>query len=322
MEALKRLIRKINEDIIIKSILLAVCLIFALVIFTQLLLGVITRHGERHIVPDFTDMSISKAKASSDDIDLVLEIVDSLYVPSKGKGVILDQYPKPGSFVKKGRRIFITTNSFTAKVVPMPYVTGFSLRQAKNKIVGSGFVIDKITYQKDLATNNVLKQTYKGKQVSSNNSITGEVGSGVELVVGLNPADAEPTVPLVVGLSLYDAKNKLWESGFNIGLIEYSSEVDDKEASNLKVVSQSIKGGFSAMYGRYIALTLTSDNKKVAESLESSAKELDKYIKEKEALEKLEKEANMSTSSESSATDEEIEAAFEAEFNKSLENQD
>ncbi|MFI3315808.1 MAG: PASTA domain-containing protein, partial [Rikenellaceae bacterium] len=172
----------LEENFVVRNVVLAVSIFVIAAILVFWSLNLFTRHGERLTVPNFSDMTIEQAIEASKEFDLEFMVIDSLHITKKPKGVILEQYPKPGNFVKKGRRIFITTNSFTPKMIPIPYVAGFSLRQAKNKIVGSGFVIDKITYKEDLATFNVLKQTYANKEITAGKEVMAEMGSGISLV--------------------------------------------------------------------------------------------------------------------------------------------
>ena len=288
------LLQKIKSSFLIKNILLALALSIVAFIIVSVSLRVITRHGQRHAVPDFTDMTIAQALSASTDMELKLEAIDSLYVASKTKGIVLDQYPKAGNHVKKGRRVFLTTNSFKAKVVPIPYVAGFSLRQAKNKIVGSGFKIKNISYKADIATNNVLKQYYNGELVSSGSRLMGEVGSGISLQVGLNPVDPNPIVPVILGLTVAQAQNKLWESGFNIGVIDYDNNISssDVESPDIKVYTQSIMGGTTAMFGRSISVVMTKDLSKLQKSLVSNTKAFNNYKYQQAQLDSIKKDAD------------------------------
>lgn len=284
---LERFKRKLEDDFVFRNIILAISIVLIVTILLYISLGMFTRHGQRHVVADFTGMTIEEAINESDNIDLEFEITDSLFVASKPKGAILEQYPKPGNFVKKGRRIFVTTNAFTPKTVPMPYVSGFSLRQAKNKIVGSGFVIDKIIYREDLATYNVLQQIYKGKEITSHQSIMGEIGSGITLIVGLNPVDPEPMVPNLIGLTTEEAKNRLWEAGFNVGTIDYDGDIKEDNISLAKVYKQSPGAARHAMYGRSVSINATSNPEKVVASHAQTQKEIKEYIEQTSSTDSL-----------------------------------
>ena len=72
--------------------------------------------------------------------------------------VVLDQLPEKGVEVKPGRTIYVTINSFSQKRVPVPYVAGRSLRQAKNMLEIAGLEIAELVYRPDMATNYVLEE--------------------------------------------------------------------------------------------------------------------------------------------------------------------
>lgn len=277
---------KIKNDFLTRNIVIAISIFIILIVLFQIFLALITRHGQKYDVPNFSGMTISDAQTVASKYNLRLEVIDSLYVPSQPKGVILEQYPKAGNSVKSKRRIFLTTNTFNPKMVPMPYVTGFSLRQAKNKLTGAGFTIAELIYKSDLATNNILEQRYMGKSVSRGSKIMGEVGSAVTLVVGLNPVNPDPIVPNVVGLSINEAKNRLWEAGFNVGNVELGKNIDYSNQDEAKIYWQSINKNASAMHGRTIHLKATIDRK----LLESG-----KVIAEKEGAENKRIEAELAT---------------------------
>ena len=50
------------------------------------------------------------------------------------RGAVFSQNPKPGSEVKKGRKVSLTINSVLPKKVTMPSLVGFSMRQAKAEL--------------------------------------------------------------------------------------------------------------------------------------------------------------------------------------------
>ncbi len=273
----------ISQNFLARQIVLAVSLLLILFIVVSVSLSLFTRHGQKYRVPNFAGMTIDEARKASSKLKLRLEVIDSVFVATKAKGIILEQYPKAGNFVKSGRRIFLTTNTFSPKMVPVPYVTGFSLRQAKNKIVGAGLVISKLTYKQDIATNNILGQRYKGKNITQNGTM-GEIGSGVELIVGHNPADPDPIVPGLVGLTVDQARNRLWEAGFNVGSIDQDDNVNAENFKNSKVYSQSIEKNRPAMFGRSISFKITMDEKKVSNGVNAMNREAEAYQREQEAL--------------------------------------
>ena len=108
------------------------------------------------------------------------------------------------------------------KQVMVPYVTGYSLRQAKNRIVSAGLEISNIRYRKDIATQNVLAQIYKGKEIEEGDNLMINLGDALELVVGLSDSIATTSVPDMTMLSIQEAKNLVWENGLNVAKVQFA----------------------------------------------------------------------------------------------------
>ena len=180
-----------------------------------------TRHGQHRTVPDFTGLALDDAGRLAQRNSLELRVNDSLFVPAYDGGVVLDQLPHEGTQVKGGRTVYVTINSFSQKKVEVPYVAGRSLRQAKNMLEIAGLEIDRLVYQPDMATNYVLEQRVDGRPIEAGTKRQIEMGSGVTLYVGVAEGDSVVVVPKVIGVSLREAKSRLWEQGFNVGAVVF-----------------------------------------------------------------------------------------------------
>ena len=104
----------------------------------------------------------------------------------------------------------------------------------------AGLEIDKLIYQSDLATNNVLEERYNGRIIRPGNKVQAEMGSGITLVVGLGSEDAVQAVPRLAGFSAREAKSRLWEAGFNVGRIKRDAEINllnEKRGTSLCAIS-------------------------------------------------------------------------------------
>ena len=123
--------------------------------------------------------------------------------------------------MKPGRTVYITINSFRQKMVPVPYVAGRSLRQAKNMLEIAGLEIAELIYRPDMATNYVLEEYCEGKPVTPTTRMEAEMGSGVTLYVGVEDGYGTTIVPRLVGLPLAQAKGRLWELGLNVGRVDF-----------------------------------------------------------------------------------------------------
>ncbi len=256
-------IRKINANPITRNVVLAVCALIVFVFAVNLLLNLFTRHGQVREVPDFGGMSVQEAAQAGRGSALRIEINDSLYVPAYPGGVILEQNPSPGARVKSGRRVFVTINSFRQKMVTIPYVTGYSLRQAKNNLEMAGLGIDQLIYRNDLATNYVLEEKYNGKTIQAGNKTEAEVGSGITLVVGLGADAGAQAVPRLVGFSAREAKSRLWEAGFNVGKVSHDEGINLLNEKDARVRVQSPGVGSRLAYGSTVSFTLSLDEDRI-----------------------------------------------------------
>lgn len=263
MDYLINLIRKINANPITRNLVLAACAIIVFVFLVNLMLNLFTRHGQVHEVPDLSGLSVEEAVQAGRGASLRIEINDSLYVPAYPGGIILEQNPSAGAKVKSGRSVFVTINSFRQKMVPIPYVTGYSLRQAKNNLEMAGLGIDKLIYRSDLATNYVLEERYNGKLISAGSQAEAEVGSGVTLVVGKGTDAVAQAVPRLVGFSAREAKSRLWEAGFNVGKISYDEGVNLLNEKDARVRIQSPGVGSRQEYGTAVSFTLSLDEDRI-----------------------------------------------------------
>lgn len=251
--------QRIRQIPLLYNLLWIAAILLVLLLAFYLAMHIGTRHGARRTVPEMTGILLSEAEQLAVKSDLELIVADSLFVPAYEGGIVLDLLPEPGVEVKPGRKIYITINSFSEKMVPLPYVAGRSLRQAKNMLEIAGLEIDELIYRPDMATNYVLEQRYKGNLVNAYSKIMAEAGSGVTLYVGVKGEENSDYVPQVIGRSERDAKSRLWESGFNVGEIHYDEGINLLNRKDARVYKQSPALGTPLTLGRKVSLWLTLD---------------------------------------------------------------
>lgn len=260
----------------------------AIIIFSSILMNVITRHGTHRTVPDFMGVKIAEAEQMAKKSKLEIIINDSLFVPAYEGGIVLDQLPKGGVQVKAGRKIYVTINSFRQKMVAVPYVAGRSLRQAKNMLEVAGLEIEKLIYEEDIATNYVLGEYVGHEQITDESKTEIEMGSGVILKVGVQPEKNSTIVPKAIGQSLQGAKSRLWEQGLNIGKINFDEGINLLNQKDARVYRQSLAHNSTATLGAAVDLWLTLDEKTVEKSSNASdkaARELEEErLKAEEAM--------------------------------------
>ena len=253
-------------------------------------------------MPDFTGLALDDAGRLAQRNSLELRVNDSLFVPAYDGGVVLDQLPHEGTQVKGGRTVYVTINSFSQKKVEVPYVAGRSLRQAKNMLEIAGLEIDRLVYQPDMATNYVLEQRVDGRPIEAGTKRQIEMGSGVTLYVGVAEGDSVVVVPemvfycllvdilqefgrpfnLVIGVSLREAKSRLWEQGFNVGAVVFDEGIDLLNQKDARVYGQQPVQGYATVVGSEVGLRLTLDAEKVARESAASDKQAQALSEERE----------------------------------------
>ncbi|MFI3324417.1 MAG: PASTA domain-containing protein [Rikenellaceae bacterium] len=245
------------------NVAIMVAVILGIAVASHYLLRMGTRHNAHCTVPEFKGISLREAEILAEANELKIIINDSLYVPSYAGGTVLDQLPAAGVEVKPGRTIYVVINAYGNRMVKIPYVAGRSLRQAKNMLDVAGLEIQRINYVNDMATNYVLEQSYRGRTIEPTSTREAPVGAGVELEVGVSPDNPTTRIPNVIGLSLKEAKSRIWESGLNVGRIDIDQGVNLLRDKNAKVYIQGLVANTTSKWGTSINISLTLNTEKI-----------------------------------------------------------
>ncbi len=322
MELLRKIYRTIRNSPLLTALVQIVLVVIAILVAAHYLMQLGTRHGARCSVPDFTGVSIGDAQHIAKKHSLEIIVNDSLYVPVYDGGIVLEQNPKPAVDVKPGRKVYVTINSFAQKKVKIPYVTGYSLRQAKNNLEVAGLEIAELIYRSDMATNNVLEERFRDRVISRGDDVEAEAGSGVTLVVGISPESGSVTVPKLVGFPLKEAKSRLWEIGLNVGRVDFDREIGVLERKDARVYIQSPAQNTVLTLGQKVDLRLTLDMKEIEKQSAASDRKARALESERElriaqitdSLLVIEAARAAAEQADSTAVEAEFEETFEEEF--------
>lgn len=266
------------------NLLLIAAIILAMAVVAHVVMQIGTRHGSRRTVPDFSGVQLLEAQRLARRHDLKLQINDSLFVPAYEGGIVLDQLPKGGVEVKPGRTVYITINSFRQKMVPVPFVADRSLRQAKNMLEIAGLEIAQLIYRPDMATNYVLDEYFGRQRITETTRVEAEMGSGVTLYVGVQPGHNVTVVPQVIGLSLRDAKSRLWELGLNVGKVAFDDGINLLNQKDAHVYMQSPKAERHVVLGAKVDLQLTLNGQKVTARLRDAEEQAAEAFMERQRI--------------------------------------
>jgi len=242
--------------------------ILAFVVFMAIVVGLVvwlrgyTQHGVEVEVEDIRGMVVAEAEPILNANGLHLVVVDSTYSDKVPFGTIVEQDPKPASHAKHGRAVYVVINASGKRQVTMPDLHDMSYRQAETTLRGMGIVVDTIyEYEPSTFRDLVLDvKTDDTLSVQPGDKIA--VGTTVRLVVGFGKGTEMVEVPMVVGLTLRDARSLLLSRRLTIGTVAYDEE-EVEEGKERYVYSQTPVAGERIIEGETVSLKLSSDIEKV-----------------------------------------------------------
>lgn len=135
-----------KHPVIVNLLIIAVVAALGLFIL-YFSIAIFTKHGQSDKVPGVENMTYTKAVELLHDNGFQVDIRDSLYKEDIRPGYVIEQFPKAGSIVKPGRKIFLYINAVHPKEVvidddnhPMEdALRSFSFRSGMAKLQELGF---------------------------------------------------------------------------------------------------------------------------------------------------------------------------------------
>jgi beta-lactam-binding protein with PASTA domain len=237
------IVKKILNHFIVKNVLILMAAGMLLLWLTLTILRFYTNHGESLDVPDVRGLKVSDAEQMLRSQTMRCQLTDSVYVSTERPGAVINQYPEPGSSVKKNRNVYVIVNALAPEKVKIPKVVGVSLRQAKSMLEMQGLFIGKLTYVPDIAKDYVLRQLYRGADIRPATEIV--KGSEIELVLGSGLSAERTEVPSINGYTIPEAREILTKYSLNFGVIIYDNSVETR-ADTLRAVIFQQKPGANA----------------------------------------------------------------------------
>ena len=145
----------------------------------------------------------------------------------------------------------------------MPNLIGYSMRQAKAELSSKGLYLGKLIYVQDIATNDVLKQLYKGSEIAPGKSVI--MGTSIDLVVGLSEQDNKTLVPDVSGMKYIRAVDAVHDNSLNVYKTVFDGSVKSyNDTLNAIVFRQSpLPSSVPVDMGSEVSLYLSVDPDKV-----------------------------------------------------------
>ena len=205
----------------IRSILLNLLIILVLTgvilfaFFTSL--NSITRHGEAIKVPDVTGLASTAAMAKVSSMGLQPVILDTVFYDSLAPLSIVSQTPAASALVKEDRIVYMTVNRAVPPTVQMPNLIGYSLNSATLLLKSFGLHVGTHTYTANLVKDAVVKQILGDSDIVAGTRIP--MGTTIDLVIGDGSGSQMMSVPDIIGMQLYEAKDYISSMNCSIGAV-------------------------------------------------------------------------------------------------------
>jgi len=232
----------LTSRVFLKHVGVAIALIIVLIFATMQALKIYTRHGISYPVPDFSGMTEQEALKMAKEMNVITEVVDSIYLSDTPPGVVVDQIPGAGFRIKESRVVSLIINSIMPEQVVLPRLTNISVRQAMVLAENNGLQIGQITYEPSEYNDLVLKV-----KTGLNEIYPGELlykGTHIDLVVGRIYGNTEVPLPDLTGLTIEEAQSYLTNYMLNMGVILYDYSVTTYEDSlNARIWRQTPSPG-------------------------------------------------------------------------------
>ncbi len=167
---------------ILIHILVMVVLAFIIILMTFRWMKSYTRHGQYITVPDVSGMYEEEAARTLAASGLIYEISDYKYDKEMVEGGVIEQKPKSGSYVKEGRKVYLTLNSGKEPLKSIPDLAdNSSLRAAESHLRAAGFKLSPTLYI-DGDQDWVYEIRYLGQKIEAGTEIP--EGSLLTIVAG------------------------------------------------------------------------------------------------------------------------------------------
>ena len=215
------------------NLIAAICTVAAILLIAFFSLRFYTKHGEGLDVPEVKGLTVSQAISKLEELSLRYEI-DSVYVSDKPPGIVTDQDPEAGTFVKENRTIYLTINVTQAPNVKFPDIEFKSLREAQAILESYRLKVGDTTYKPDVSRDVVLEAFFGGQPIKA-----GEVlptGSRINLTLGDGRGNEDVELPNLIGFTLDEARFSLRGAMLSLGTI--SSEGIITDSTTAVIVSQ------------------------------------------------------------------------------------
>ncbi len=225
------------------------CLLVIYLLLNNVAMPLFTRHGFEKTLPDLVGKNVDIARQLLSAEGLETEVSKQEYHSDQPEGTIISQYPPADTKVKSGRIIKLGVST-GKKMVVVPALAGYSVRQAKLYIEAAGLSQGEIAWTySDSLPEQVVVFSYPavGSEVSS--------GTAINLMVNRGKLAGMIYMPKVIGMQLADARKVIESLGLKVGVV---SEVRNDNFLPETVMQQSVEENTELDPGEEIDLVVST----------------------------------------------------------------
>jgi eukaryotic-like serine/threonine-protein kinase len=226
----------------------------------------VTNHGDGVTVPDLLGMPSERLDSLVTAFDLRFEINDSSYSEDYKPLDVIRQFPRAGSIVKPGRKIFVSINRVDPPTVPLPAIVEVSLINAMATLKSNELKLGRIFYQPSPFSDLVLEMRVNETKIEPGTRVP--KGTVVDLIVGDGAGPMDMTVRNLLGMTLEDAQTLLSELNLHLGNVTVPADADTTGISII-VFRQKPEAGDSVRVGDPINLWLAEPGYVPKDSVET-----------------------------------------------------
>lgn len=240
--------------------------IFLLLLWTahSFILNFYTNHGQKLKLGKYVGIPLNEAIKHADPRGFEIIVTDSIHLIGKRGGVVISQIPKPGSLVKRGRKIYVSITRFNPDLIDSEELIGLygkkfehkraeleALFQLKTKILGAEYDPG--------PTGHILKVLYHGELIldskTQNKDIKISKGDTLQIIIS-KQRDGEIEIPNLKCKTLAEVRFELEASQLQLGEINYDGEVAEPEDAFVTGQNPPFKSGNLIKLGDKISITL------------------------------------------------------------------
>jgi beta-lactam-binding protein with PASTA domain len=263
-------LKDLLQELTLRSVLIHV----GLAVGTLMLVGLVffyiylpnsTNHNDEVPTPDLIGVPLLSLDSVLGPLELRYEIGDSTYSASHPPFTVLQQFPKPGHPVKRGRKIYLSINRSSPPTLPIPNLLesgSGSLANAEAVLRSNELRRGRILYQHSPFKDLIIEMRMNGRVIEPGDRVP--KGSVIDLVVGDGSGPKDFIMGNLVGLAYDNALLRLANLSLHLGSVKIPDDVDTTDIVTY-VLKQLPMPGDSVSVGDPIELWIGPKDYKIKE---------------------------------------------------------